>query len=191
MGLRFVNSILYFEVDWCKLTTNTAFAEPPYQWLPSIDQCVTVHFTEFETNTRTYSYITDVLQRKVDIDMSPALSRRESKVEMGKESNFKRLCDSLKQSEDRQKITSIIRTHPDVLLESNKDANYKGQTALHMVICKENIDLIERVLMLRPAENANMLQQSATGKKFKKTSMMGELPLIVAALTLNLGMFIS
>ena len=45
--------------------------------------------------------------------------------------------------------------------------------------------------MLRPAENANMLQQSATGKKFKKTSMMGELPLIVAALTLNLGMFIS
>jgi len=60
-----------------------------------------------------------------------------------------------------------------------------------MVICKENIDLIERVLMLRPAENANMLQQSATGKKFKKTSMMGELPLIVAALTLNLGMFIS
>ena len=123
--------------------------------------------------------------------MSPALSRRESKVEMGKESNFKRLCDSLKQSEDRQKITSIIRTHPDVLLESNKDANYKGQRALHMVICKENIDLIERVLMLRPAENANMLQQSATGKKFKKTSMMGELPLIVAALTLNLGMFIS
>ena len=87
-------------------------------------------------------------------------------------------------------ISRLIDACP-ILLQQTRGGSetYRGQTALHIAITQGNLEIIE--LILSKTENfgagkkRNLLHQIATGSKFVNTCMMGELPLTVAALTLN------
>nr|XP_022291167.1 uncharacterized protein LOC111102634 [Crassostrea virginica] len=79
---------------------------------------------------------------------------------------------------------TIIRLMPDVLVKDRKNyPDFKGQTPLHFAIVKGNLENVENIL-LAAKENKTietLLGKSATGKKFRKTFLMGQLPLSVAA----------
>ena len=80
---------------------------------------------------------------------------------------------------------TIIKLMPDVLVKDRKNyPDFKGQTPLHVAIVKGNLENVENIL-LAAKENKTietLLGISATGKKFRKTVLMGQLPLSVAAL---------
>ncbi|KAK3592749.1 hypothetical protein CHS0354_016505 [Potamilus streckersoni] len=76
------------------------------------------------------------------------------------------------------------------LITSNRAASdhFSGQTPLHMAICKgksyEVRSLIEAAKESK-VRLGKLFSKRATGKEFKNTAMMGELPLSIAALTGN------
>lgn len=91
-------------------------------------------------------------------------------------------------------LTSSITDQQQEAYEARCDDKYRGQTILHVAICKENLPLVRKILDLPTEKKDNehlkaVLSCEATGTKFKKSLMLGGLPLIVAALTLNRSMY--
>lgn len=101
-------------------------------------------------------------------------------------SSYERLWFALKHLDDSdrsvQDVQTIINEDRSAVTREREDDDYEGQTPLHIAICKENIPFIKLIMKHVQSED---LDKQATGRKFQKTGMMGELPLIVAALTLN------
>ena len=90
-----------------------------------------------------------------------------------------------------KKIRELVQKDKCVLKKYREDAGYKGQAAIHIAICRESIAILNTLLVTDKVTVKDMLRIKATGKKFKKTAMLGELPLVVAALTLNKGKTLS
>ncbi|XP_005105718.2 uncharacterized protein LOC101846237 [Aplysia californica] len=92
-------------------------------------------------------------------------------------------------------MESLVRLCP-ALINKPRAGEFQGQTALHIVISKDNVDaasfLLSHASELRRSGGGTLLEElfqaCATGERFRDTVMMGQLPLSVAALTLNLDM---
>ena len=76
------------------------------------------------------------------------------------------------------------------LLAAERGGEYRGQTALHIVVSKGNLAGAEALLaeIDEQSERDTLLEIRATGLRFERTVMEGELALHVAALTLNKDM---
>lgn len=120
-------------------------------------------------------------------------------MEEEKSSTFKNACDIVKKNrldeEDKIKFENTIKDCPSVLIETRgkeEHGKYEGQTVLHIVICRESEECINLVFNQLSADTngKKLLRQPATGTEFRKSVMLAELPLGVAALTLNSGKFL-
>ena len=102
------------------------------------------------------------------------------------------LHTAVKTRASRQIIVRLIDFCPDLLLQSRETSDYyRGQTALHIAITQGSVDLIDELLVkaeswLGAGKKRLLLEQRATGMRFSNSVMMGEYPLTVAALTLNI-----
>lgn len=76
----------------------------------------------------------------------------------------------------------VFKIRPELIIAGCQDKGFEGQTPLHVIICNGDVGVVEQMLKLLKPEWS---KQMATGKKFKKSAMMGQLPLSVAALTFN------
>ena len=103
------------------------------------------------------------------------------------EDPYKRVCDALKNSDGSVKqnevVEKVIKENHSVLTQQNEEKKFYGQKPLHIAICRDNPDAVK--LIMKELTAQELLDHKATGKKFQKTTMMGEVPFIVAALTLN------
>ncbi|XP_067662642.1 transient receptor potential cation channel subfamily V member 2-like [Haliotis asinina] len=88
--------------------------------------------------------------------------------------------------EDITVMKRIIDVCPGLLLVS-RTGEYEGQTTLHIVISKCNHAAVKMLLKAGVVKKFKdqVLRMVATGSRFTNTVMMGELPLSVAALTLD------
>ncbi|XP_052806094.1 transient receptor potential cation channel subfamily V member 5-like [Mya arenaria] len=91
-------------------------------------------------------------------------------------------------------LTVLLEECPDLLCESRQCSElYRGQTALHIAITDGNIQVINTLLTCGNHQGKIKLNKvfstQATGTRFENTVMLGELPLAVAALTLNIQIF--
>ena len=90
-------------------------------------------------------------------------------------------------------IAVILEQCPNLLTESRQSDEYRGQTALHIAITDGNVSVAETLLHYAEKQGkhvlSSVLSTEATGTRFENTVMLGELPLAVAALTLNIEMF--
>ncbi|XP_046376203.2 transient receptor potential cation channel subfamily V member 6-like [Haliotis rufescens] len=88
--------------------------------------------------------------------------------------------------EDVTVMKKIIEVCPGLLLVS-RTGEYEGQTTLHIVISKCNYAAVKMLLKAGVVKRFKdqVLRMLATGSRFTNTVMMGELPLSVAALTLD------
>lgn len=93
--------------------------------------------------------------------------------------------DTIGKGED---MKTKIKHFKGQILQPVTDKKYKGQTPLHLAICKERDDIVKE--MIEKLEVKDWEKICATGKEFKTTAMLGEIPLSVAALTLNTGKYI-
>ncbi|KAK7501772.1 hypothetical protein BaRGS_00006858 [Batillaria attramentaria] len=93
--------------------------------------------------------------------------------------------------EDAEMIKRLADLCPG-LIWKQRTGEYKGQTVLHILIIRQNTDGAEAILQYTDRKDLGrsgwLLNGKATGSGFKKTVMMGELPLSVAALTFNWDM---
>jgi len=111
------------------------------------------------------------------------------------ERRFQELLEWLKKTSTGEnvvvkEIRELVQKDKCVLTKQ-QNAGYKGQAAIHIAICRESIAILNTLLVTDKVTVKDMLRIKATGKKFKKTAMLGELPLVVAALTLNKGKTLS
>lgn len=88
-------------------------------------------------------------------------------------------------------VSRLVDLCPVLLLQAREGSEtYRGQTALHIAITQGDIEVTQFLLtkaeILGQVRKTNLLHQRATGSKFVNTVMMGELPLSVAALKLNI-----
>lgn len=80
-------------------------------------------------------------------------------------------------------VEKIIQHNPEILMEKRtEDKEFEGQTPLHVAIVNGNVKAVK--LFLEKSEDLAqiLLCEPAIGTKFKKTVLMGQLPLSVAAL---------
>lgn len=99
--------------------------------------------------------------------------------------------ESEEDEDGRLAVAKLIDMHPGLVTTGRDCAEYQGQTPLHIAICRGHIDIVEKMtLSMEKKQTNSMTECSATGTKFEKNAMLGELPLSVAALTLNTGMLI-
>ncbi|XP_045201815.2 transient receptor potential cation channel subfamily V member 5-like [Mercenaria mercenaria] len=99
-----------------------------------------------------------------------------------------------KSNEEKAVVELLISKLPKLILQDRGSTEYAGQTPLHMAVCKGNIWLVNTLLKQLSKKDtkhwkSTLLKRKATGKMFTNTVMMGELPLSIAALTFNKGMF--
>lgn len=89
-------------------------------------------------------------------------------------------------------VRNIVDKKPQ-LLEEQRDSkeishsdvdNFRGQTPLHVAIVNGYAEAVKAILIIADAKNMTqeLLSIPATGKKFKNTVLMGQLPLSAAAL---------
>ena len=129
--------------------------------------------------------------------VSGIISEIKSKKKEKELQNMSPECETIlhravKMRANRDTISALLNACPELLTESRCDSElYRGQTALHIAVTGEDIEVTEGLLRkgkeLKVLEN--ILSASATGSRFENTVMLGELPLIVAALTLNVKLF--
>ncbi|XP_033760245.1 transient receptor potential cation channel subfamily V member 2-like [Pecten maximus] len=86
-------------------------------------------------------------------------------------------------------IEEIVKISPE-LLASSKGKDHQGQTPLHILIARKHNDTLKIIKMLSKREiGANLRRKifnpNVTGTVFRNTIMEGDLPFIVAALTLD------
>lgn len=89
-------------------------------------------------------------------------------------------------------LECLIDLCPELLCESRQNsALYRGQSVLHIAITGNDVIIAEMLLqkLSREANFDKILGACATGSKFENTVMLGEFPLAVASLTLNIDMF--
>ncbi|XP_060578311.1 transient receptor potential cation channel subfamily V member 5-like [Ruditapes philippinarum] len=99
-----------------------------------------------------------------------------------------------KSQEEKDVTQSLISVYPKLILSDRESTEYAGQTPFHMAVCKGNIWLVNTLLKQLCKKDtkhwkSTLLKRKATGKIFTNTVMMGEVPLTIAALTFNRGMF--
>ncbi|KAK7108187.1 transient receptor potential cation channel subfamily V member 3-like [Littorina saxatilis] len=86
-------------------------------------------------------------------------------------------------------IEEMIKKCPEQVTMQPSHGRLKGQTVLHLLINRGQLEAVESVLILAGKERSDFLiHAKSRGKQFWGTSMMGELPLSVAALTFNEAM---
>ncbi|KAK3605264.1 hypothetical protein CHS0354_037665 [Potamilus streckersoni] len=96
---------------------------------------------------------------------------------------------------EKKVVELFVKEFPDLILSNREDSDmYKGQTPLHMAICRGNMWLLNTLLEALSGHDLEdkkvaCLQEHATGHKFKNTVMLAELPLSIAALTCNKEVF--
>ncbi|XP_070188938.1 transient receptor potential cation channel subfamily V member 4-like [Littorina saxatilis] len=82
-------------------------------------------------------------------------------------------------------IIKLIKKCPQLVTKQRKDG-YRGQTVLHILINRGQLEAVETVLNMAGSECSDYLMHvQSKGKHFEGTAMMGQLPLSVAALTFN------
>ncbi|WAR05531.1 TRPV3-like protein [Mya arenaria] len=85
---------------------------------------------------------------------------------------------------------SLIERFPKLISLPRKDEEYKGHTAFHLAVCKNNLELAKKMLdKVGRADKEELFREFATGSNFEETVMLGELPLFTAALSFNKEMF--
>ncbi|KAL3870599.1 hypothetical protein ACJMK2_038648 [Sinanodonta woodiana] len=96
---------------------------------------------------------------------------------------------------EKKVVELLVKEFPDLVLSNRQDSDmYKGQTPLHMAICRGNMWLLDTLLEALSGQDLEdkkvaCLQEPATGQKFKNTVMLAELPLSIAALTCKKEVF--
>lgn len=96
--------------------------------------------------------------------------------------------------EEQRVVEILISNFPKLMLQDRSNTVYSGQTPLHMAVCKGNIWLVNTMLEHLSRKEVmhwkvTLLKRKADGIIFTNTVMLGELPLTIAALTFNKGMF--
>ncbi|KAL3870604.1 hypothetical protein ACJMK2_038653 [Sinanodonta woodiana] len=101
----------------------------------------------------------------------------------------------LEKPAEKKVVELLVAEFPDMILSNREDSDmYRGQTPVHMAICRGNIWLVDTMLnaLSNPDfhdKKVTCLEQRATGLKFKNTVMCAEIPLSIAALTCNKELF--
>ncbi|KAK3590361.1 hypothetical protein CHS0354_020683 [Potamilus streckersoni] len=96
---------------------------------------------------------------------------------------------------EKKVVELLVEEFPDMILSNRQDSDmYRGQTPLHMAICRGNMWLVDTMLNALSAthlhdKKVTCLEQRATGLKFKNTVLLAEIPLSIAALTCNKELF--
>jgi len=89
-------------------------------------------------------------------------------------------------------VRKILLACPQLVKVAKIGTEYKGQTALHIVITKANRSamkfLLDAAERLGEETLSDLLKTCATGTQFEGTVMMGQLPLFVAALKFDTKM---
>lgn len=95
---------------------------------------------------------------------------------------------------EKEVFECLVDTFPKLLFQDRLATEYAGQTPLHMAVTKGNIWVANTLLTSmskkeHKARKPGMLKRLAVGAVFTNTVMMAELPLSIAAVTCNKGMF--
>lgn len=115
-------------------------------------------------------------------------------------------CLPTKETKTEKKVVlNAIELYPKMITHKCASDGNKGQTPLHIGICRRHMPLVEQMLKCRMELDRRRMEQGqeqdwcrldlyswysicATGSNFEKTAMLGQLPLSVAALTLDTGL---
>ncbi|KAL3870605.1 hypothetical protein ACJMK2_038654 [Sinanodonta woodiana] len=101
----------------------------------------------------------------------------------------------LEKPTEKKVVELLVAEFPDMILSNREDSDmYRGQTPVHMAICRGNMWLVDTMLnaLSNPDfhdKKVKCLEQRATGLKFKNTVLFAEIPLSIAALTCNKDLF--
>ncbi|KAL3870606.1 hypothetical protein ACJMK2_038655 [Sinanodonta woodiana] len=101
----------------------------------------------------------------------------------------------LEKPTEKKVVELLVAEFPDMILSNREESHmYRGQTPVHMAICRGNVWLVDTMLNALSTpdfrdKKVTCLEQRATGLKFKNTVMCAEIPLSIAALTCNKELF--
>ncbi|KAL3870598.1 hypothetical protein ACJMK2_038647 [Sinanodonta woodiana] len=101
----------------------------------------------------------------------------------------------LEKPTEKKVVEILVAEFPDMILSNREDSDmYRGQTPVHIAICRGNMWLVDTLLNALSTPDfhdgkVKCLEQRATGLKFKNTVMFAEIPLSIAALTCNKELF--
>ena len=95
---------------------------------------------------------------------------------------------------EKNALKILLNAFPNMLHQDRINTEYAGQTVLHMAVTKGNIWVANTLLSKMSkkdhrARKPALLKRLAVGAVFTNTVMMAELPLNIAAVTCNKGMF--
>ncbi|XP_021371127.1 uncharacterized protein LOC110461787 [Mizuhopecten yessoensis] len=98
------------------------------------------------------------------------------------------------EDDDNDIIEKIVKLSPDLLACGKVSETHKGQTPIHILIVRKQKETLRRIkdlilsdkLEMGDTVRNNISNPKVEGKLFEKTIMEGELPHIVAALTLDI-----
>ncbi|XP_053408281.1 transient receptor potential cation channel subfamily V member 6-like [Mercenaria mercenaria] len=133
--------------------------------------------------------IQDGRPEKVSVIISEIKSKKKERDLQNMSSEYETILHrAVKMRANKDIISALLTACPDLLTEARSDSElYRGQTALHIAITGEDIEVTDALLRKGKELGVldNILTACATGSRFENTVMLGEIPLIVAALTLN------
>ena len=95
---------------------------------------------------------------------------------------------------EKEVFKLLVDQFPKLLHHDRVNTEYAGQTALHMAVTKGNIWVVNTLLKKLSSKDhrskkASLMKRLAVGKLFTNTVMMAELPLSIAAVMCNKGLF--
>ena len=139
-----------------------------------------------------YSVVETIVQQEKWSHVYNEANSERRKGETVLHTAIKRLQFTSTQEKNILKI--LVDNFPKLLHLDRVNTEYAGQTPLHMAVTKGNIWVVNTLLTKlstkeHRARKTGLLKRLAVGKVFTNTVMMAELPLSIAAVTCNKGMF--
>ncbi|XP_060578310.1 transient receptor potential cation channel subfamily V member 5-like [Ruditapes philippinarum] len=169
-----------------------------YKYVPDkldIYGCIVDMAENPERAKSTLQTIENILKALKDHDRLPSLTKDVEKNRKGETVLHTAIkIFQFKSQEEKEVIELLISVYPKLIKFDRESTEYAGQTPLHMAVCKGNIWLVKTLLKQICKASAKhwkstLLKRKATGQVFTNTVMMGQVPLTIAALTFNRGMF--
>ncbi|XP_060606506.1 transient receptor potential cation channel subfamily V member 6-like [Ruditapes philippinarum] len=164
--------------------------------IPTVGLGQSYNFTENNVPEVVKSLVHVIHEGKSE-KVSGIISEIKSKKKEKELQNMSPECETIlhravKMRANSDTISALLTACPELITEARCDSElYRGQTALHIAVTGEDIAVTDGLLRKGKELGVleNILSASAIGTRFENTVMLGEIPLIVAALTLNIKLF--
>ena len=140
--------------------------------------------------------ISGVVRTIIERDKQPAIYKQASEGNRRGETVLHTAIKRLQftSAAEKEVLEILLDAFPKMLEQDRLNTEYAGQTVLHMAVTKGNIWVANTLLSKmskkeHKTRKSALLKRLAVGAVFTNTVMMAELPLNIAAVTCNKGMF--